>query len=83
VRESSPSGIENLSTPADALLRKAAMRAPFGSPACASCRSTVRFTETHSRDPLFKPDQAFLDTHPEFRLVRAFKRAAVYRYEPR
>ncbi len=38
--------------------------------------------ETHSRDSHFKPDQQFLDVHPEFRLVRSFPSAEVYRYQP-
>ncbi len=37
--------------------------------------------ETHSTFPAFKPDRAFLDTTPEFRLLRVFSEALVYRYD--
>jgi 4-amino-4-deoxy-L-arabinose transferase-like glycosyltransferase len=38
--------------------------------------------ETHSRNPLFLPDRAFIDAHPEFRVVQTFPDAIVYRYDP-
>ena len=38
--------------------------------------------ETHSINPLFKPDQSFLESTPNFRIVRVFPLATVYRYEP-
>ena len=38
--------------------------------------------ETHARNPVFKPDRSFLDTHPEFRILREFPDGAVYRYTP-
>lgn len=38
--------------------------------------------ETHAIDPSFKPDQQFLEASPNFRRVRDFPSAAVYRYEP-
>ena len=38
--------------------------------------------ETHSIYPSFKPDQQFLETHPNFHRIRALPSAVVYRYEP-
>ena len=38
--------------------------------------------ETHSRNPSFKPDLPFLETSPNFRIVRVFPHAVVYRYDP-
>lgn len=38
--------------------------------------------EVHSQDTHFQPDQAFIDAHPNFRLVKSFRQATVYRYEP-
>ena len=38
--------------------------------------------ESHSIFPAFKPDQQFLETRPNFRRVRAFPSAIIYRYEP-
>jgi hypothetical protein len=39
--------------------------------------------ETHSISPSFKPDRKFIEARPDFRMVRAFPGAIVYRYEPR
>ena len=36
--------------------------------------------ETHAVFPAFKPDREFIENRPEFRLVRAFPNALVYRY---
>ena len=38
--------------------------------------------EVHSRDTRFQPDRAFIDAHANFRLVKSFTRAEVYRYDP-
>jgi len=38
--------------------------------------------ETHTRNPQFKPDRTFLESSPEFRPVRVFSHATVYRYDP-
>lgn len=39
--------------------------------------------ETHGLTSRFKPDQAFIDTHPRtFQLIQRFARASVYRYRP-
>jgi 4-amino-4-deoxy-L-arabinose transferase-like glycosyltransferase len=38
--------------------------------------------ETHSMIPSFKPDRKFIETRPNFRMVRTFPGAIVYRYEP-
>jgi hypothetical protein len=38
--------------------------------------------ETHSKNPSFKPNPSFMDTHPNFRIVREFPEAIVYRYDP-
>jgi 4-amino-4-deoxy-L-arabinose transferase-like glycosyltransferase len=38
--------------------------------------------EIHSINRSLKPDRAFLDGHREFRVVREFPTATIYRYEP-
>ena len=38
--------------------------------------------EVHSRDTRFQPDRAFIDAHANFRLVKSFAHAEVYRYDP-
>ena len=38
--------------------------------------------ETHAVNSHFKPDQAFIDAHPEFHFERDFPSARIYRYEP-
>lgn len=38
--------------------------------------------ETHSANPSFKPDRLFLESSPDFRVVRVFSRATVYGYAP-
>jgi 4-amino-4-deoxy-L-arabinose transferase-like glycosyltransferase len=38
--------------------------------------------ETHSKNPSFKPDPSFMDAHSNFRIVREFPEAIVYRYDP-
>ncbi len=38
--------------------------------------------ETHTRNPQFKPDRAFLEASPAFRLIRVFPHAMIYRYKP-
>jgi hypothetical protein len=38
--------------------------------------------ETHSKNPLFMPDPAFMNARPNFRMVREFPDAIVYRYDP-
>jgi 4-amino-4-deoxy-L-arabinose transferase-like glycosyltransferase len=42
----------------------------------------AQITETHSRNPSFKPERTFLDSTPNFRVVRVFSEARVYRYLP-
>ena len=37
--------------------------------------------ETHSIVPVFKPDRGFIESRPEFHLLRAFPGALVYRYD--
>lgn len=42
----------------------------------------VNIGETHARSAAFLPDLAFLGSNPEFRVVRTFPHATVYRYVP-
>ena len=35
-----------------------------------------------STNPSFKPDPSFMDTRPDFRIVKEFPGAIIYRYDP-
>ena len=42
----------------------------------------AKITETHFVTASFKPEKPFLESTPDFRVVRVFPDATVYRYEP-
>jgi hypothetical protein len=43
---------------------------------------SVRYRGTHSTHPSFKPDRSFMGASPDFRIVKEFPEAIVYRYDP-